>query len=335
MQKFRAAQPVSALAAQLLLVLISLPVFFDTYREMIFNTVPHDDYAPYLLHIIGQPGGTVPPSPFAERYLSVLAAVPFFHLPQIRFTLAPNLSDATLHAYEAQAFTSWLSIVLTALLFFHWARSRGNSLWGGLLAGAGSLLLCHFVGLTGIDGIAILCIATLVYAHARGWTWAVCALLLLAIGINEKILIVAFLYFALLMLEKKASVIYAIASAAGFAGYLCWRMLGPFHGYENQVRPASMLQALLGAAPYWFSSKGVALNLVPSGILLLLVVLLARTGGGLRAARTPALVTLGMIGIALVSRLEFTAGRVVMFTYPVVLAGLLTASASTGARTEN
>ena len=42
---------------------ILLPWFFDTYRIMAFNTVPRDDYAPFLLHLCtGR--GVWPTAPF-------------------------------------------------------------------------------------------------------------------------------------------------------------------------------------------------------------------------------------------------------------------------------
>jgi hypothetical protein len=39
--------------AVLLLFLITVPRFFDVYRTLAFNTVPHDDYASYLLFYAG------------------------------------------------------------------------------------------------------------------------------------------------------------------------------------------------------------------------------------------------------------------------------------------
>lgn len=43
------------------------PVFFFIYRLSIFNTVPRDDYAHFLLWTVGHAEGVLPDSPYAYR----------------------------------------------------------------------------------------------------------------------------------------------------------------------------------------------------------------------------------------------------------------------------
>ena len=55
-------------------------MLFAIDRIMVFNTVPRDDYAPFLLWVIGAPGGAFPGSPYGYRLLTILAAVPLYHI---------------------------------------------------------------------------------------------------------------------------------------------------------------------------------------------------------------------------------------------------------------
>jgi hypothetical protein len=47
---------------------------------MAFNTVPRDEYAPYLLWLLNMPGGGFPGSLYGYRILSTIAGAPFFYL---------------------------------------------------------------------------------------------------------------------------------------------------------------------------------------------------------------------------------------------------------------
>ena len=57
---------------------------------MVFNTVPRDDYAPFVLWLLQQKEDVLPKSPYVYRILSVAAAVPFdLVLPLLRFSRLP------------------------------------------------------------------------------------------------------------------------------------------------------------------------------------------------------------------------------------------------------
>ena len=73
------------------LALILHPLCLILFRLMIFDTLPRDDYAPMLLWWLGQPGAVPPTSPYGYRVLSMLAAVPFYHLlPPFALTNLPG-----------------------------------------------------------------------------------------------------------------------------------------------------------------------------------------------------------------------------------------------------
>src|SRR5271165_2939816 len=102
------------------------PVFFVIYRLMVFNTVPRDDYAAFLLWLVGSPGGSFPQSPYGYRLLSMVAAAPFYYLlPPLRVTNLPaDLTAPYVRATAAIAALSYLSLLLAAALIYRVARDR-------------------------------------------------------------------------------------------------------------------------------------------------------------------------------------------------------------------
>jgi hypothetical protein len=52
------------------------PLFFIIDRITVFDTVPRDDYAPFLLWLAGPPGGAFQGSPYGYRLLTMVAAKP-------------------------------------------------------------------------------------------------------------------------------------------------------------------------------------------------------------------------------------------------------------------
>ncbi len=125
------------------------------YRLSLFDTAPHDDYTGYRHWIVGRPGGLVPHSPYANRWLSA-AAWPLFELmPLIRLTNTPqSLSDDMIRAVAALSMLSYLAMLGTAFLTFRLGRTEGglvsrtrNSQGEFLVKRATNLLI-----LGGVDG---------------------------------------------------------------------------------------------------------------------------------------------------------------------------------------
>src|SRR5262249_38315168 len=157
-------RPVSTVLLPIALFLSTVPIFFAIYRTAAFDTVSRDDYAPYLLFLVGE-GGQAPASPFGYRILSVAAAIPFYHLmPVYTFKNLGHVDMTALRAAQALSMASYLSIVLTSFVVYKLARDRSGpspvaSLSVCLLA---ILLLTDLVGFTGRDGLAIPVLAPLV-----------------------------------------------------------------------------------------------------------------------------------------------------------------------------
>jgi hypothetical protein len=148
---------------------VLLPWVFDTYRIMAFNTVPRDDYAPFLLHLCtGR--GVWPMSPFGYRVLSIVPAIPlYWMLPLVKFSMLPSSVEASYwKATEALAFLSFISIAAAATIAFEFVRTK----LGGTLSLAGfiaslTIILAGFPGRYGIEPFALFVIFILLYEIDR------------------------------------------------------------------------------------------------------------------------------------------------------------------------
>lgn len=143
-------------------------MFFVIYRLMVFNTVPRDDYGPYLLWLLHQPGGHLPSSPYCYRILSMVAAAPFYYLlPTIRLSNMPDTMLASapyLKATAAVAALSLVSMVLAAVVIYRTAVDRAKlSRMEGLTAAALLFAFCWNSGFFAIDPLAILLVAAGIY----------------------------------------------------------------------------------------------------------------------------------------------------------------------------
>jgi hypothetical protein len=116
----RAKPYLSQLGCFALLSTLFHPFFFLIFRLMAFNTVPRDDYAPYLLWLLHQPGGAFPGSPYGYRILSVLVAAPLYYLmPALPLTNLPaDLAPAYLKATAALAAVSYLAMLAAAMMAY-------------------------------------------------------------------------------------------------------------------------------------------------------------------------------------------------------------------------
>ena len=100
-----------------LLVLCTYWIFIDIFRMNAFNTVPRDDYSPYLLYILGEEGGRVLGAPFAYRIFSVAAAVPFYYvLPYFEFSQLEDVNVTYMRAVEALAMASYVAMLISCVV---------------------------------------------------------------------------------------------------------------------------------------------------------------------------------------------------------------------------
>ena len=304
----------------LCLVLLS-PFFWAVYRVMVFNTVPRDDYAPFVLWLLGQQGGVLPESPYVYRILSVAAAVPFdLVLPLLRFSRLPASVPADyVRATAALAALAYTAAVGAGFVAARLARRLGLAPGEALFAGALLFVLCWSAQIYGIDPLAILGVAVLVSVlrNRRRFVPGVLASIL----VNEKICMVLVLWLAIrwvLCAEDRAALgVPLLASLAALTAYLAMVLLVHVPGHSYQVRPAGYLGTIAANLAVQASARGVVLNLVPTLLLAGVAVTGWPAGSMGPFRRVDILVIPALVLLALTVTHKFQVGRLVMHAAPL------------------
>jgi hypothetical protein len=311
-------------AIVLLILLVTVPLFFDIFATAAFNIHPRDDYGPYLQAIVGQ-GGRVPDAPMVYRLFSVLVAVPmYFLLPVYSFTNLTDIDPRYLQATEALAALSYISILASAGVIFLICRKHLEAtVKSSLIVALLSLFFSSFTS-EGVDQIAILIICVLLYLIDRPIPFAV--VMLLSIGFNEKVAFLFVIIFALRLIvsRDRAALPLLGASLVAAIGYVAVRLAINAPGWENQMTPSTFLPGILATVPYFTSAKGLVTNIIPTVIIGVLAWVDLTTADRLRVdspiwRRSDVLVFVCMLFLGMAIGMQFTVGRLVMFTYPLYL----------------
>lgn len=313
------------LAVFLISCIISLPWFFDTYRLMAFNTVPRDDYAPFLLHFTTGHGAW-PGSPFGYRVLSVLPAVPLYWiLPLYAFTLLPNVDASYLKAVEALAFLSYLSIAGSSTIAFEILRNR----LGGTISEAGfiatlTIILSGFTGRFGIESFAVFVIFILLYIFERPASFGL--VLMLTPFINEKIP----MFFLFLTISRSMFLPGFLfshrwqtgSSIAACGVYVAALMILRLPGNEFQTSVRHWMPQIVDMVATSFTSfKAIDLNILPVFIITIPCIvfsLFSSKSTGI-LARSDFVIPLGLFVAALAGTYGVTVGRVVALALPLTV----------------
>jgi hypothetical protein len=305
-------------------VAATYPLFIDTYRAMIFQTVPRDDYAPYLLHLVGH-GGEVPGAPRAYRFLSVAAAIPaYLVLPVYRFKNLADVDPAYLRATEALAFVSWIALAAVSVVVYRIARDRlGASRPASAAALFATLLFARYTSILGVDPIALLLIAAAFYWIERPWLFA--GIVALSAGFNEKVWIIAVLLVGTRILYARSLRPYAVHIAGCAAAILLYFGAATYFRTSGTEGPSDP-RPLVTRSPYTVrmtaTAKGLAQNAMPVGLCLAACALAARRLRGYWGPYwTPwdALIPLGLAVTGLTMNVEYTLGRLVFHSLPILL----------------
>lgn len=306
------------------ILLATLPIFFEIYRTAAFNTVPRDDYANYLLALVGQ-GGKTPIAPFAYRVFSVAVAAPFYYiLPGYQFTNLRNVDPAYLRATEAISFVCYLSLIFTAVVVYGIARQRhGSSRLSALVVALSTFLFAGFIQETGVDPFSILVISLCLYWIEKAIVFV--PLMLISIGINEKIALVfaAILLLRLMVaaMRRQSFTLYSqlFASFLAIAGYFDVVALLRVPGNEGQTTPHLFLSNIYSSLLITFSFKGIFLTIIPLLVLLIVAILAVagRSSGTFHASDTSSIAVLFILG--LIANVGEDVGRIVMYSYPFFL----------------
>ena len=321
-----AAWFLAALAA--LAVLLS-PFFFVLYRLEIFNTLPRDDYAPYLLWLDGNPIGALPASPYIYRLLSVALAWPLLHaLPPLPLSNIPaDIPEATRRATAALAALSHLAQCATCLLAIPMLRRECGLDRAHAIAAAALLwVLVWYTQITAIDAVALLLITAALRVIRKPWAFAVT--LTFSVGINEKIALLLALWLVL-RCATDANDRTTLWRQAGIACtavllYLLTVKLVNHPGNEYQLRPDSFPLTIAENLQAYLGARGLLLNVLPA-LVLTAIALAGRHRPNTLFARIDILMIPAMLLVALVLTHLFQAGRLAMHAAPLFIGPALAA----------
>jgi hypothetical protein len=308
----------------LALSILLYPFLIGLLRQVMFETVQTDDYAPYLLYLLGHAEGSVPPTPEGYRVVSVLAAAPFTALPTLNFSLLPKtLSPAYLSATQAIALLSYVCLVATICLCGYTAACRfGCGALGTVIAGILAFVLGQYTAIYSLDMPAVLLVTLGVLAlNASAWF----AILMLASTFaNEKVVIIFALTLGvrlLLMSDTRREHALLLAPVVGAVLlYVVVASTVNLPMLEHQQGVGRFLQTIASNLKASLSLRGLLLNVLPILVLVGLV-LIARPA--MRADHKPYtspydwLVVPLMLCIALVASLSLNLGRIVMHAFPL------------------
>lgn len=298
------------------------PFFFVLYRLALFDTVPHDDYAPYLLWIAGH-GGAFPDSPYAYRWLSVAAAWPLFEaMPLIRLSNTPeSLTADTIRATAALAMLSFLALLAQAWLTARLARAEGVDRGHALAAGGVAFALAWHTQVTAIDALALLMITAALCLIRRPIAFT--CLMVLSVGVNEKIalLLAIWLVIRLVLTPQDRRLLWrpALAACLAVAMYAALVLSLRLPGNAYQLTPSGYLGTILQNFAAYATGRGVLLNILPTLVLAALGLDGHRQRQSGLFARADLLVIPAMLGVALVLTQFFQAGRLVMHAAPLFI----------------
>jgi hypothetical protein len=307
----------------LLALAATYPVFIETFRAMVFRTAPRDDYAPYLLRLVGR-GGELPGTPQVLRFLSVAVAVPFYHLlPGYRFRYLRDDDPDYRQATEALAFVSWLALAATATFAFRTARDRcGTSRPAAAAALLATPLLAHYTSLDGVDALALLLIAAAGYWLERTAVFA--AIVVVSVGFNEKVAIVATLLLVARTLAARTLAPYRsrlLACAAATVLYAGIAFALHASGKEKKADPRPLVVNAPITLGLSASAKGLTQNVFPVVLCLGLYAGTARVLRGRPSAcwtSWDVLVPLGLCALGIALNVGLTLGRLVMHVLPLM-----------------
>lgn len=305
------------------LCVVLSPFFLVIERLCLFNTVPRDGYALYLLWLNGRLAGGFPSqSPYGYRLLSVALATPFFQsLPTIAPTNLPRgITADYLRATSALCAASYFCLVAACIGIWRLALEHRRDPLVAVLAATLLFVSCWYAQIVALDCVTIAAIV--------GGLWllptrrAFLAFLLSAIFINEKIIIVFALWLSLRCLldreDRQRLVWQWMSTLAAALLYLLVVALVHLPGNSYQLTPSCFLATFRQNVVTSFSIRGAVLNGVPTLLLLCLAVI---GGRGRRHGRALAdiLIVPGLVVVAMTLTEMLQIGRIVMHAAPLLV----------------
>ena len=315
-----------------ILAALVLPMFFEIYRTVFYSTMSFDDYSPYLLWMLGEPGGKVPASPHAYRFGAIVLAAPFYHLPVVLFSgqgilhapvvMQPEYVRALQAMCAANAAYAALSACIVGLYLAFWRNVSSAWAFSATLI---FLLLTRYLGMGSTDGIATLPLVIAAIAMIERRIAIFAAAVLLGTIVNEKVALIAFFATGLRMLflveHRKSYLIMWGFAAFALAAYAATVLTLAIPGLDNQRDPTTYLPSVINSIGNLLGAKGAYQNVWP----VIIVIILWWTA--VRQTRDPLVygcdlgIIIALFLFTLAIDVQFNVGRIVMFSMPLFLIG--------------
>lgn len=306
-----------------------VPLFLDIYRITAFRVMPYDDYAPYLLWLLGEPGGQlpVPASPHAYRVGAVALALPFYYLPLVEF--GQEAAGELLYKLATQAIcmANVFYVGLAALTMAAYARFRLHvGIEWTIVLTLTALLLSRYEGMNNVDGIAALPMVLLFLAAIEKRIGYFCLFLAIGALVNEKTIIASFMFVFLRLLTesgyRRDNAWLVAANVVALGLYVVAINVVVFPGNEYQRDLATYVPSALGMIALSLTAKGFYINLWPVLVLAALWAIAIRAPRSERFTKPVDIgVLLGLTAMAMLLDVKYAVGRMVMYALPLYLIG--------------
>lgn len=302
-------------------LLAFLPFFFFYFRITAFGTVPMDDYENFILKWDGKAPNFQFYSPQGYRWLFFGIGFFFYKtMPFIDLTNMDTSQAARMQAFQALAFTSYLFTHLFFFINYRLVREMGKTIGFSIAVSSIIFLFCLQSNIYTIDAIS-LAWASLVLFYIKNFR-LFSALLITSVFVNEKIPLLFFTYFSLLILfdrQQKGLLKYFIVATIAVSLYFLERSLFPLSGYEYQTQPQLFFERIGMSLPFLLSFKGFYMNILPLLILTIIIVLCLKFGlfkTGFYTSKIIILLPIFFFLLGMFACSNYGIGRIALHTLP-------------------
>lgn len=313
----------------LIVLLLCLPTYFNNYRLLATDAVPADSYFQMVQYWAGDRSEDVLVDPTSYRVaLPLLAVIPYRFLPPLRLNRLGSDTDLQrVRAVQAITLVNFVGVVFALFTTLLLILQQGLPRWISWLTMGIVFYFMNYMALAGIDPWAVAWLNLLLLSKRL---WVYLLLLLVSVAMNEKIAMAMLLFhIPYWFFERRRSFpSRGLFAVVALAIYFSIRQVYPLGGHEYMFTPSRYYDSILASLALLFSVKGLYMNVFP---LLLILLLYYLTWKNRLFDNTPnnswccLFVFVGFFVIGLVTRLEYTIGRLALhgLSFFIVPIGLL------------
>ena len=318
-----------------ILILSTLPIFYDEIRVILANAVSRDAYENLNANIFSPNTQTI--SPYAYRLIPIflIEYVDTFKMPTLfTFTSAISIPPEIYNKRFSIALISYVfQILYSTLIYLELRYSKRLSQTESGLGFYLGYTTIHFTAIYGIDTITIF-VLFLIYIlidHKKYWLFLIISFI--SIITNEKIIIISAIYIFLFLGPNKALFSkYFYTLLIAFLTYLLLKMAYPIPGHEYQLTFVTYLPSLHdNIHSIWITLRGGGIVLIPFILSTIFFILSsAKRTSSFRLVFFPLILLL--LGGAL--NLSYSNGRFIAHVIPFAIVPFIMAFSSMNSKLE-